>query len=176
MRGDDELDAAHGTLESGRRYRAREGLLPTCITNTTETFVAMGMDVTVNRRTSQIAVEKVWCAHDCGQIINPTACARRSRIDHPDVEPYPSGGVKFDRTRDERQLDELSDPALRPGSENRDRVARPSERSAARRQRKPPVHAFLRRSAMACSTRLASGCGRSRWFPSACSPLFTANG
>jgi len=36
-----------------------------------ETYVAMGVELVVDRRTGAIAVEKVWCAHDCGQIINP---------------------------------------------------------------------------------------------------------
>ena len=36
-----------------------------------ETYVGMGMEVTVDRASGQIAVERVACAHDCGQIINP---------------------------------------------------------------------------------------------------------
>jgi CO/xanthine dehydrogenase Mo-binding subunit len=36
-----------------------------------ETYVGMGMEVAVDRTSGQIAVEKVVCAHDCGQIINP---------------------------------------------------------------------------------------------------------
>ena len=36
-----------------------------------ETYIAMGVELVVDRRTGAIAVEKVWCAHDCGQIINP---------------------------------------------------------------------------------------------------------
>ena len=36
-----------------------------------ETYVGMGMEVAVDRASGQIAVEKVACAHDCGQIINP---------------------------------------------------------------------------------------------------------
>jgi CO/xanthine dehydrogenase Mo-binding subunit len=36
-----------------------------------ETYVGMGMEVAVDRASGQIAVERVACAHDCGQIINP---------------------------------------------------------------------------------------------------------
>lgn len=36
-----------------------------------ETYVAMGVELVVDRQTGVIAVEKVWCAHDCGQIVNP---------------------------------------------------------------------------------------------------------
>jgi CO/xanthine dehydrogenase Mo-binding subunit len=36
-----------------------------------ETYVGMGMEVAVERASGRIAVERVACAHDCGQIINP---------------------------------------------------------------------------------------------------------
>jgi nicotinate dehydrogenase subunit B len=36
-----------------------------------ETYVAMGMEVAVDRSSGRIKVERVACAHDCGQIINP---------------------------------------------------------------------------------------------------------
>ena len=36
-----------------------------------ETYVAMGMAVAVERASGKIKVERVACAHDCGQIINP---------------------------------------------------------------------------------------------------------
>ena len=36
-----------------------------------ETYVAMGMEVAVERVSGRIKVERVVCAHDCGQIINP---------------------------------------------------------------------------------------------------------
>ncbi len=36
-----------------------------------ETLVAMGMEVAVERASGKIQVERVVCAHDCGQIINP---------------------------------------------------------------------------------------------------------
>ncbi len=38
-----------------------------------ETFIAMGMDVEVDRRTGAVRVKRVACAHDCGQVINPDA-------------------------------------------------------------------------------------------------------
>ena len=36
-----------------------------------ETYVAIGMEVAVERASGRIKVERVACAHDCGQIINP---------------------------------------------------------------------------------------------------------
>ena len=36
-----------------------------------ETYVAMAMEVAVERASGRIKVERVVCAHDCGQIINP---------------------------------------------------------------------------------------------------------
>ncbi|HMA55304.1 MAG TPA: molybdopterin cofactor-binding domain-containing protein [Pseudolabrys sp.] len=36
-----------------------------------ETYVGMGTEVAVDRASGRIAVERVACAHDCGQIINP---------------------------------------------------------------------------------------------------------
>jgi CO/xanthine dehydrogenase Mo-binding subunit len=36
-----------------------------------ETYVAMGLQVAVDRESGRIRVERVACAHDCGQIINP---------------------------------------------------------------------------------------------------------
>jgi nicotinate dehydrogenase subunit B len=42
-----------------------------------ENYVAMGMEVTVERSTGRIAVERVACAHDCGLIINPDALANQ---------------------------------------------------------------------------------------------------
>src|SRR5262249_35139523 len=38
-----------------------------------ETYVAMGMDVEVDRGSGAVRVKRVVCAHDCGQIINPDA-------------------------------------------------------------------------------------------------------
>lgn len=38
-----------------------------------ETYVAIGMEVEIKRRTGTIAVKRIVCAHDCGLIINPDA-------------------------------------------------------------------------------------------------------
>lgn len=43
------------------------------------TYVAVVADVTVNRRTGQVKVERFYVAHDCGQIINPDGL--RNQID-----------------------------------------------------------------------------------------------
>ncbi|MGE0751503.1 MAG: molybdopterin cofactor-binding domain-containing protein [Variibacter sp.] len=44
-----------------------------------EAYVAMGMEVAVERASGAIQVERVVCAHDCGQIINPDGV--RSQIE-----------------------------------------------------------------------------------------------
>jgi hypothetical protein len=44
-----------------------------------ESFVAVGMVVQVHRDTGEILVQRVACAHYCGLMINPTACAHRSK-------------------------------------------------------------------------------------------------
>jgi nicotinate dehydrogenase subunit B len=36
-----------------------------------ETYVAMGMEVAVDRSTGKVKVERVACAHDCGMMVNP---------------------------------------------------------------------------------------------------------
>ncbi len=36
-----------------------------------ETYVAIGMQITIERASGRIKVDRVVCAHDCGQIINP---------------------------------------------------------------------------------------------------------
>jgi CO/xanthine dehydrogenase Mo-binding subunit len=43
------------------------------------TYVAVVADVEVNRRTGRVRVERVYIAHDCGQIINPDGL--RNQID-----------------------------------------------------------------------------------------------
>jgi CO/xanthine dehydrogenase Mo-binding subunit len=42
-----------------------------------ENYVAMGMDVTVDRASGAVHVERVVCAHDCGLVINPDALANQ---------------------------------------------------------------------------------------------------
>jgi nicotinate dehydrogenase subunit B len=38
-----------------------------------ETYVAMGMDVEVDRSSGEVRVKRIACAHDCGLMINPDA-------------------------------------------------------------------------------------------------------
>ena len=42
-----------------------------------ETYVAIGMEVTVDRASGEIRVTRVACAHDCGLIVNPDALANQ---------------------------------------------------------------------------------------------------
>jgi CO/xanthine dehydrogenase Mo-binding subunit len=65
-----------------------------------ETFVAMGMEVAVERASGKIKVERVFCAHDCGQIINPDGV--RAQIEGgitQTVSRVLMEEVKFDRSR-----------------------------------------------------------------------------
>jgi CO/xanthine dehydrogenase Mo-binding subunit len=41
------------------------------------TYVAMAVDVAVERATGKIRVERVCCSHDCGQVINPDGVANQ---------------------------------------------------------------------------------------------------
>jgi CO/xanthine dehydrogenase Mo-binding subunit len=65
-----------------------------------ETFVAMGMEVAVERASGKIKVERVVCAHDCGQIINPDGV--RAQIEGgitQTISRVLMEEVKFDRSR-----------------------------------------------------------------------------
>ena len=66
----------------------------------TETYVAIGMEVAVERATGNIKVERVVCTHDCGQIINPDGA--RAQIEGSIVQTLSRvlmEEVKFDRSR-----------------------------------------------------------------------------
>src|SRR5262249_16154186 len=65
-----------------------------------ETYVAMGMVVAVERASGRIKVEHVVCSHDCGQIINPNGV--RAQVEGNILQTLSRAlmeEVKFDRTR-----------------------------------------------------------------------------
>ena len=65
-----------------------------------ESYVAMGMEVAVERATGRIRVERVACAHDCGQIINPDGV--RGQVEGNIIQTLSRvlmEEVKFDRSR-----------------------------------------------------------------------------
>ena len=65
-----------------------------------ETYVAMGMQVAVERATGRIIVEKVFCTHDCGQIINPDGV--RAQIEGNVLQTLSRvlmEEIKFDRSK-----------------------------------------------------------------------------
>ena len=65
-----------------------------------ESYVAMGMDVAVERASGRVHVERVYCAHDCGQIINPDGV--RSQVEGNILQTLSRvlmEEVKFDRAR-----------------------------------------------------------------------------
>jgi nicotinate dehydrogenase subunit B len=78
-----------------------------------ENYVAMAMEVAVDRATGQIQVRRVACAHDCGLIVNPNAL--RNQVEGLIVQTLSRTlheEVKFDRAR-VTSLDWASYPILR---------------------------------------------------------------
>ena len=134
-----------------------------------EAYVAMGMEVAVERATGRIQVERVACAHDCGQIINPDGV--RGQVEGCIIQTLSRvlmEEVKFDRSR-VTSVDWASYPIIRfsdvPKIEieliDRPTESRRSARAKRRRRRSGP------RSAMPFSTRPASACASCRSRPSA---------
>jgi nicotinate dehydrogenase subunit B len=65
-----------------------------------ENYVAMAMEVSVERTTGKISVQRVTCAHDCGLVINPDSL--RNQIEGSIVQTLSRAlheEVKFDRSR-----------------------------------------------------------------------------
>ena len=65
----------------------------------TENYVAMAMEVTVDRTSGKISVHRVTCAHDCGLVINPDSL--RNQIEGSIVQTLSRAlheEVKFDRS------------------------------------------------------------------------------
>ena len=65
-----------------------------------ESYVAMGMEVAVERASGRIRVERVACAHDCGQIINPDGV--RAQVEGSILQTLSRAlmeEVQFDRSR-----------------------------------------------------------------------------
>jgi len=65
-----------------------------------ENYVAMAMDVSVDRATGRVTVRRVACAHDCGLVVNPDSL--RNQIEGCIVQTLSRTlheEVKFDRSR-----------------------------------------------------------------------------
>jgi CO/xanthine dehydrogenase Mo-binding subunit len=81
-------DMAHGRGISYVHYKHQEA------------YIAMGMEVAVERATGRIHVERVACTHDCGQIINPDGV--RAQVEGNILQTLSRvlmEEVKFDRSR-----------------------------------------------------------------------------
>jgi CO/xanthine dehydrogenase Mo-binding subunit len=77
------------------------------------TYIALVADVEVNRRTGEVRVTNVYCAHDCGQIINPDGL--KNQIEGNIVQTVSRTLIeelKFDRAR-VTSVDWASYPILR---------------------------------------------------------------
>lgn len=98
--------ATQGNLLSGRgfayaRYKQAEN------------YVALAMEVTVDRRSGQVTVRRVTCAHDCGLIVNPDGL--RNQIEGNIVQTLSRAlheETVFDRSR-VTSVDWASYPILR---------------------------------------------------------------
>jgi nicotinate dehydrogenase subunit B len=78
-----------------------------------ENYVAMTMEVAVERATGRINVKRVTCAHDCGLVVNPDSL--RNQIEGQIVQTLSRTlheEVKFDRSR-VTSVDWVSYPILR---------------------------------------------------------------
>ncbi len=78
-----------------------------------ESYVAMGMEVAVERSSGRIKVERVACAFDCGQIINPDGA--RGQVEGSILQTLSRAlmeEVRFDRSR-VTSVDWSSYPILR---------------------------------------------------------------
>jgi CO/xanthine dehydrogenase Mo-binding subunit len=65
-----------------------------------EAYVAIGMEVAVERASGRIRVERIVCAHDCGQIINPDGV--RGQVEGNILQTLSRAlmeEIKFDRSR-----------------------------------------------------------------------------
>ena len=87
---------------------------PSCTTSTAKPTSAMAMEVAVERASGKIKVERVVCAQDCGQIINPDGA--RGQVEGSILQTLSRvlmEEVMFDRrARRQRRLGELSDHAI----------------------------------------------------------------
>lgn len=68
--------------------------------NNTITYVGLVTEVEVNKKTGKIRVTRVWCSHDCGQVINPDGA--KNQIEGGIVQTISRTlieEVKFNRSR-----------------------------------------------------------------------------
>ncbi len=78
-----------------------------------ENYVAMGMEVAVDRASGKVSVERVVCAHDCGQMINPDGV--KAQVEGCIIQTLSRAlyeEVKFDKSR-VTSTDWLSYPIMR---------------------------------------------------------------
>ena len=113
-RGADEMAIAPCQLAAQTPRLPADAASPMSTTSTAKPMSAMGMEVAVERASGRIRVERVACAHDCGQIINPDGV--RAQVEGSILQTLSRvlmEEVKFDRSRvTQRRLGELSDPAV----------------------------------------------------------------
>ena len=172
-RGIEVHQAAGGDDEMGEPRRRRRRIAPARSSRGRgiayihykhqETYVAMGMEVAVERATGRIQVERVVCAHDCGQIINPDGV--RAQVEGNIIQTLSRvlmEEVKFDRSR-VTSVDWASYPIMRFSEVPKLEIAlidRPTSRRSA--PARPRRRRSARRSATRCSTRRACACANCR--------------
>ena len=76
-----------------------------------ENYVAMAMEVAVDRATGKISVRRVTCAHDCGLVVNPDSL--RNQIEGSILQTLSRDAARRSEVRPlarhQRRLGELSD-------------------------------------------------------------------
>ena len=96
------------------------------------TYVGIVADVTVDRTTGRIKVDRVFVVHDCGQIINPDGLAKSDRGQRR-ADREPQRGREADvqpQCSHQPQLGKLSDPHVSQRARDRHRPDRPADRSS----------------------------------------------
>ena len=96
------------------------------------TYVAIVADVTVDRTTGAIKVDRVFVVHDCGQIINPDGL--RNQIEGNVVQTVSRSAGREGDVQPQRghqpQLGKLPDPDVSQCARGRHRPDRPAQRSS----------------------------------------------
>ncbi len=98
-------------------------------------YFAIAMEVSVERDTGQVQIERVVCAVDCGQIVNPNGVRNQIRRRHPAIGELDA--VRGNHFRyaphHEFRLERVSGPALCVGAEIDRRASdRPARRAVSR--------------------------------------------
>ena len=122
--------ARHGNIAKGRGV---------ALTHRSNTYVAIVADVEVNKTTGQVAVKKLFCAHDCGLMVNPDGVMNQVEgnvIQGVSRAMYEEVMFDSQRRRHQPRLGDLSDPAFPGPAGTGGRLDQPPRDAAPRRRRR----------------------------------------